>query len=184
MKEFFVFFIEAFLFSFLVLTLADFLWDRFVKQPRTDKVKTFQKRVGYGIWCIFVLLKFTVFWLDEGRMNHRILPAAYPYFVESGKNGIHLFDKSEKDLINCSLSQFAIKAEKFYYTCTEKENEVKVFDFDSKIIRTANSGPVLRNFNPQYYWYHYAKIDITGIILFAFIQLWIMVIIQKSRPKK
>ena len=181
MKEFLVFFIEAFFFCTLAVALADLLWDWFVKTPYNDRVKKFRKGRGYVIWCIFVILKYSIFWLDEGARNHRHIPAEYPYVVENGKSGTHLLDKSDQDVLNCNISQFAIKAGKFYYTCAEKENEVKAFDFDSKTIRTANSGPVLRNFNPQYYWYHFFHIDVTGIIIFAGLQLWIMITLQKRR---
>lgn len=181
MKEFFIFFIEAFLFSTLTVTLADLLWDWFVKTPFSDKVRKFTKRSGYAIWCIFVILKYTVFWFNEGTPHHRQIPAIYPYVVENGRTGTYLRDKSGKDVLNCNISQFAIKDGKFYYTCMEKENEVSVFDFDSKTIRTANSGPVLRNFSHQYYWYHFFRIDVTGIIIFAGLQLWVMITLQKSR---
>lgn len=183
MKEFFIFFIEAFLFSTLTVTLADLLWDWFVKRPFNDKVRKFTKRRSYAIWCIFVILKFTIFWFNEGPPKHRQIPATFPYVVEESRTGIRLLDKSENDVLSCNISQFAINAGKFYYTCAEKENEVRMFDFDSKSIRTANSGPVLQNFSPQYYWYHFFRIDVTGIILFAGLQLWIMITLQKSRSK-
>lgn len=183
MKEFLVFIIEAFLFCTLTLTLADLLWDWFIKAAPNKKVRIFKAGRGYIIWCIFTILKFTVFWLDEGTLKSRHIPAQYPFIVEDGKTGVHLLNKNNNDVLNCTISQFAISAGRFYYTCAEKQNEVKVYDFDGKTIRTANTGPVLRNFKPQYYYYHFLKIDGMGIIIFAVLQLWIMITLQKSRSK-
>lgn len=186
MIAYLLFFIEAFIFCTLVLKLTDLLWDWFVKEPPTDTVKKMTKARGWGwlIWCLFVLLKYSVFWFDEGDSNNRRIPAQYPYIVENGKTGIYLLNKDKNDVLNCEIAQFAISGSKFYYTCEGKESDVRIFDFDSKTVRTANSGPVLRSFSPQYNWYHYGKIDLAGIVLFAVIQFFIMIILQKSRPKK
>lgn len=184
MKELLVLLVEAFIFSTLTVTLAELLWGWFVKTPYKNKVKKYEKKSGYAIWCIFVILKYNVFWFDKGDHNHRHIPAQYPYVVEKGKSETHLMDKSNNDVLSCNISQFAIEAGRFFYTCTGNENDIKVFDFESKTIRTANSGPVLRNFNHQFYWYHYFRIDVAGIIIFAGIQLCIMIILQKSRSKK
>lgn len=181
MKEFLIFFIEAFLFCTLTISLADLLWDWLIKTPQNDKVKKFQKRAGYIIWVILVLLKSTLFWFDEGNTSAPRLPVQYPYYVEKSVSGTRLLHKDLGDVSRCKISQFAIAPGKFYYACADKETEVKVFEFDSKSIRTANTGPVLRNFNPQYYWYHLVKIDLTGIIIFALIQLGIMYYLQKRR---
>ncbi|MBP1650747.1 MAG: hypothetical protein H6Q26_904 [Bacteroidetes bacterium] len=183
MKELFIFIVEAFIFTFLALRLADLLWDWLIKAPQNDEIKKFKIGRGILIWILFASLKHIVFYFDEGGSEYRSIPVQYPYFIKEGVDGSYLYKQNDDEAIPCEISQFAISGSKFYYTCKEHRTDIRIFDCNDQSIRIAQTGPVLKDFSPQYYWYHLVKIDLSGIIIFAVLQLWIMFKLNKSRSK-